>query len=344
MATSTTSETDSAYIGWDRDSLDYQLFLFRVLQAARGLFGGDKMVVLGSVAASTYLRVPEQRLVTGIDIALPPPLALPLIHDAFSLSTALNSKLKDVSGRSRLASNGFSIELGVFEPVRGNVNGRARLVSIVKGGHSTLRSCGKIASQLGSRVSLLEGDSATAKARYSPMFFDVRVWSNGQPDRSSWLISKFLPHGASYSNASSKMNGLGSLEINVPPLEYIVASKLNMIYQSGVNERLIRATPLSGHLAAKSSRMRILPTDIYDFVILSRGANALTVRRLLEQIASEPVNALLDLTSEAFKKISATKLFAELNDFLPSRSAFNQKMWADTCDSAISYVKKIRAT
>jgi hypothetical protein len=335
-------EGGSVQSDWSQDENDYQLFLYHAVNVVKTVFGSTDFLVIGSLAMNAYFRLAERRLVTGLDVALPAVVAAQLLKDPALVAEKLNAEIKRRGYSDKLVLNGFPFELGVFEPVRNTVNGKVRLVAVVKGGYSTFKEACKIAPKVGSKAAMLEGKAHLFDARLSPLFFELKVWSNGQADQNMWLVHRSSAQKLLYFNAASERSGMPPVEIKVPSLETLVACKLNMIYQSSVNERLIRATPLSAHHAAKSCRPKASPADIYDFVTGSKQVKTATLRKILQPIVTEPVNAMLDMTAEAVKKIGSTKVYEELNVFMPKKRWFDQKSWKTVCEDALVQIKKIR--
>jgi hypothetical protein len=335
-------EGGSVQTDWNQDENDYQLFLYRAVNVVKSVFGSADFLVIGSLAMNAYFRSAEQRLVTGLDVALPAVVAAHLLKEPSLVADKLNAEIKRRGYSDKLVLNGFPFELGVFEPVRNTVTGKVRLVTVVKGGYSTFKEACKMAPKMGSRIAMLDGKAQLFSTRLSPLFFELKVWSNGQADQNMWLVHRSSVQKLLYSNAASEKVGMPPIEIKAPSLETLVACKLNMIYQSSVNERLIRATPLSAHHAAKSCRPKSSPIDVYDFVMGSKLVRPFGLRKILQPMVTEPVNAMLDMTAEAIKKMSSTKTYEELNVFLPKKRWLDQKSWRIMCDEALVNIRKIR--
>ncbi|PSN86650.1 hypothetical protein B9Q02_01425 [Candidatus Marsarchaeota G1 archaeon BE_D] len=328
---------------WDAKRLDYLKFHHEVVLAINRLFSRGEWILIGSSALNGYLDISEQRLVTGVDVALSQKAAQEYLSDPRVLARKLNEEVQKRVKTDTLEFVKGSLELGVFEPVRSMPAGRVRLVAIIRGGHLTLRESAKCCSTLASKLGLLDGNPKLLHENFSPVYFELKIWSK---DTTTLLDNSVVHHSISqsmeYQNFVTKTQSLPSLSVLVPPIETLVASKLNMIYQSSINQGLIRATPLTSHYAAKYGKPKVYAADIYDFVFSSKIAKLPQVKKELSLMITEPVNAMLDVTAHAFKKLASTHLYLELNALLPEKRRFDQNSWKELCERAVQTTKRIR--
>ena len=81
---------------------------------------------------------------------------------------------------------------------------------------------------------------------------------------------------------------------------------------------------------------------MYDLLVLSTRCNLAEIKPILEQMVTEPVNAMLDRTIEAIKLMSSLRLYVDLNPLLPGNLSVDSTKWKQYCDQAIGIVKRIR--
>ncbi|MEM3670133.1 MAG: hypothetical protein QW767_00085 [Thermoprotei archaeon] len=329
-------------VEWDEDALAYQLSAYRLMYVLKNVFSGSEWLLTGSAAISTYLKPRERRMHTGFDIALPAPIMARCLRDQDGLERDINFRLRELGYSSQLDFGGFPFEIGIVDKIRNLASGKARFVSVFKGGYMTLKNAARSCPRLSSKMALLNNANAFNSFRLTPFFVEFKPWSEDPMDTNQWLVHHSNAVELDYQNAGSTASGLPPIKLLVSSLDVLVASKLNMIYQSAVNERLVRATPLSSHHASKAGRPKVHAADVYDYCLSSRLVLPSTVRKILTKMLTEPVNAFLDTTAEALRKISATKSFEELNLLLPSSAQLDQKSWKDICEESVSHIKKVR--
>lgn len=327
--------------GWSSDALEYQLSAYRVLSTFKKISASSDWVLIGSTALSTYLQG-EYRLVTGLDVAVPAQLFAEYLRSQSMFLEQLNSQIRQLGNSSILDFSGFPFEVGVFEASRNMISGRLRFVSVFRGGFMNLKSAARFCPGLSAKMAMVRDANILSGKKFTPFYLDIRTWSRDPPSQTQWLIHHSKPFAQKYFNAASSSARLPPLDVQVSSLDLEVASKLNMIYQSAVNERLVRATPLSSHHAARAGRQRVSPSDIYDFCEGARQCSLSSVKKLASSIVTEPVNALLDTVAEALRKLGSTKLYEELNPLLPPGGQMDAKTWKALCEEAVQFTRRIR--
>ncbi len=340
---------------WSKEQFEYQLCVYKLARVALRVFGKDRVFFTGSLAMNTYFDGPDRRMVGGVDVVIKSGSTDDKhvrakegggigVYDPLRVCDLVNTEFEKEGLIGGLELNGVSIRLGLFESVKNTVDGRLRLVALVSGGHMTLKRSCKLLPSGASKLAYLDGDRSLSELRVSPIFLDVRQTTFPQRDAAQRLVYNSALVDAKYTNDAAQSLGYEPLEISVPSIEYFLASKLNMIYQSSINEGVIRATPLATHYAVKSGRPRVSGVDVYDFVLGAKQANPSSVKRALKPMLVEPVNAMLDMTASALTRISGGKYFEELNGFLPTNKSLNPEGWRAMCSEALSILRKIRET
>ncbi|PSO08289.1 hypothetical protein B9Q04_06330 [Candidatus Marsarchaeota G2 archaeon BE_D] len=336
---------------WSKEQFEYQIYTYKLARVALRVFGEGYNFFTGSLAMNTYFNASNRRMVGGVDVVVNTPLEDTRkgkdggrrgIEEPLRVCEMINTEFEKEGLIGDLELNGVSIKLGLFESVKNTVEGRLRFVALVNGGYMTLkRSCRVLPSGV-SKLAYLDGDRSLSDLKVSPIFLDVRQTAFPQKDVSQRLLYNSTLVNTEYINDAARSLGYEPLEISVPSLEYFLASKLNMIYQSSINEGVIRATPLATHHAVKSGRPRVSAVDVYDFVLGARQVSPSSVKRALKPMLVEPMNAMLDMTASALARISGGKYFEELNGFLPANKSFNPEGWRNLCSEALSILKRIR--
>ncbi len=340
---------------WSKEQLEYQLCVYKLARVALRVFGEDRVFFTGSLAMNTYFDASDRRMVGGVDVVVKSGSSEDKrvkgkeggrmgVYEPLGVCDMVNAEFEKEGLRGGLELNGVNIMLGLFESVKNTVEGRLRLVALVSGGHMTLKKSCRLLPSGASKLAYLDGDRSLSELRVSPIFLDVRQTTLTQRDAGQRLLYNSALVNTKYTNDAAQMLRYEPLEIRVPSIEYFLASKLNMIYQSSINEGVIRATPLATHYAVKSGRPRVSGVDVYDFVLGAKQASPSSVKRALKPMLMEPVNAMLDMTASAITKISGGKYFEELNGFLPTNKSLNLEGWRALCSEALSILRKIRET
>lgn len=320
----------SAASRWSSEQLDYLLYLYKLVRVALKVLGEQRVFFTGSLAMNAHFEPHERRMVGGVDLVV--------LGDEWGgenqggqLCGKINLELEKQNLVSDLKLNGTTIRLGFFEALKGAGQERLRLVALVRGGNMTLKKSCRLVPSGGSKLAYLDGDRNVSELHVSPVFLDIR-----RTHQQCVLVNKTC------TNDAAQLAGYEPIPIRTPPIEQLVAAKLNMIYQSSINENIIRATPLAAHYAAKGGRQRVSPVDIYDFVLGAKQANPLMVKRALKPMLVEPVNAVLDMTTVALNRIGAGKHHEELNSLLPADRALTQEGWRSLCAEAAEKIRRIR--
>ncbi len=326
---------------WSNEQLEYQLSVYKLVRVALNVFGSDGISFTGSLAINSYFAEHERRMVNGVDIVLRSHSSGDL-HSLIDLRERINSEFEREGLTRDLWVNGTTIRLGLFEAVKDAGAGRARLIALVSGGHMPLKKACRLVPSGGSKLAYLDGDKALSELKVSPLFFDLFYVDTGGIDHFPNINYSSTLQKNVYINDAARRLGLSSVEISVPSLEYFVASKLNMIYQASINEGVIKATPLATHYAVKTGRQRVSGVDVFDFVYGARRVNPAAVKRSLKPMVVEPMNAMLDMAASAFRRLSASKHFEDLNLLLPANRLLTPKEWESMCSEAVLRLKRIR--
>lgn len=327
----------SAANAWSREQLEYQLRVYKLACAALKVFGEQKIFFVGSLAMSTYFEEHERRIVSGVDVALLAGEA-ELDEEGFrQVCEKINLEFERENLACDIQLKETTIRLGYFEALKNAGQGRLRLVALVSGGHMALKKSCRLVPSGGSKLAYLDGDKNISELKVSPIYLDIwGGWPHLQRETQIQLVSR------AYTNEAARSAGYPPVVFKAPPLEHFVAAKLNMIYQSSINENIIRATPLAAHYAIKNGRQKVSAVDIYDFVLGARQVNPISVKRALKPMLVEPVNAVLDMTVTALNRLSAGKYHEELNNLLPENRALTQDGWKALCAEAAARIRKIR--
>lgn len=323
---------------WGLEEQSYQFFGYSVVQALGSMFG--EWALTGACAINSMVTLGEQRLSSGVDVVVPKSDLKKVVSDPLRFAGRLNQVIeKNVHPETLELHPAANISLGMFDFMESS-DEYVSFICTVKGGHLFLKDTVRCSPNLLPKYSFIEGNAKLLNQRISPFFLKIRFKAvETKPERP---LTEGIIHKGRFVNYASTKKGLSPLSVNVPNPEVLLASKLNMIFQSSINQGLIRSTPLSMHYSMRYGRKRVFGGDLYDLLVLSTRCNLAEIKPILEQMVTEPVNAMLDRTIEAIKLMSSLRLYVDLNPLLPGNLSVDSTKWKQYCDQAIGIVKRIR--
>lgn len=329
-------ESDEGW--WGLDEQSYQFFGYSVVRALSTVFG--EWALTGACAVNSMVTLGEQRLSSGVDVVVTKSDLKKVASDPLRFAARLNQAIeRNIHPETLELHPAANISLGVFDFMDSS-DEHVNFICTVKGGHYFLKDTVKCSPNLLPKYSFIEGNPKLLCQRISPFFLKFRLKAvETKPERP---LSESIIHQGRFVNYASAKKGLSPLSVNVPNPEVLLASKLNMIFQSSINQGLIRSTPLSMHYSMRYGRKRVFAGDLYDLLVLSTRCNLNEIKPILEQMVTEPVNAMLDRTMEAIRLMSSLRLYAELNPLLPSNLSIDSAKWKLYCDQVVDIVKRIR--